>query len=133
MYPHLRTVVVVENLIWVLRWQHINGVASTWTSVLLPRPSVPPHCAEKANKGRDADGVVHVVGSNGSSSREEENHTDEDDPCDGNEVDRFAPPAHGVWSGMEDNSAFIPAVCNDDSDVTNVQGGRGDVENGRDG
>ena len=34
---------------------------------------------------------------------------------------------------MEDDAAFVPSVSNDDGDVANVEGGRGDVEDGGDG
>lgn len=34
---------------------------------------------------------------------------------------------------MEHDAAFVPAVCNNNSNVANVEGGRGDVENGRNG
>jgi len=129
----LRPVVIAENVFWVFGWKHVDSVARARASILLPRSCIPPHCAEKTDKGCHTDGVVHVVWSDRLDGREEEDDTDEYDPYYCNRIDWFAPPAHRVWSRVEDNSAFIPSVGNDDSDVADVQGRCGDVEYRRDG
>lgn len=129
----LNGVVVAENVLWVLWWKHVDGIACAWASVLLPCTGVPPDRAEQANEGCHADSVIHVVGSDWLHSWEEQHNTNEDDPCHCDRVDRLAPSTHCVWSRMEDDGVFIPSVCDDDCDVTDVQSRCCDVENSRDG
>jgi len=116
----LRPIVIAENVLWVFWWKHIDRIACARASILLPRSCIPPHCAEETDKGCHTDGVVHVVWSDRLDGREEEDDTDEYDPCHCNRIDWFAPSAHRVWSRVEDHGAFIPSVCNDDSNVADV-------------
>lgn len=128
-----RCVIVAEDLLGILRWKHIDGVGGARPNVCLPSPSVPPDCAEQADETRHADGIVHVACLDRLRRGEEQYHTDEDDPCDCNRVDGLAPLAHGIWSGVELDLSFVPSMRNDDSNVANVQGWRGNVEDGGDG
>ena len=126
-------VVVAEDVLWILRWKHVDGVACARAGVLLPCTRIPPNRAKQANEGCHTDSVVHVVGPDWLDSREEQHNTDEDDPCHCNRIDRLAPSAHCVWSRVESDSILVPSVCNDDCDVTDVQGRGGDVEDSRNG
>jgi hypothetical protein len=128
----LSRIVVAENVFWVLRWKHVDGIASPRTSVFLSRSGEPPHRAEKTDEGCHTDGIVHVVGSDWLDGREEEHNTNEADPCHCDCIDRLAPSAHCVWTRVENHSTLVPSMCNDNRDVADIQGGRGDVENSRD-
>lgn len=100
---------------------------SVWDD-LLSCACVPPEHAEESDKGRYADGVVHVCSRDGPNWREEQDHTDEAYPCNSNGVDRFAPTAHAKRSWMELDFAFVPSVRNNDSDIADVQCRGGDGE-----
>lgn len=123
-------VVVAEYILDILGRQFANRVAGARPRVALPRAGIPPHCTEQADKARNADRVVHVRGRDGVDGGEEQHHADENHPCDGHGVDGLAPAAHGVWACVEDDSIFVPSMCDDDSDVGDVECGRGDVEDG---
>jgi hypothetical protein len=127
----LRRIIVVKDFLGILWWKHINSVACAWTSVLLPRSRKPPHGAEQTNEGCHTNGIVHVVWSDWLDGREEKHDANEGDPCHCDSIDRLAPSAHCVWSRVEDHGAFVPSVCDDDRDVADIQGRRGDVENSR--
>jgi hypothetical protein len=126
-------IVVAEDLLWVLGRKHVDGIVGSWADVSLPRSGEPPHRAEKADEACHANGVVHVGHLDRSHGWEEEHDTNEDDPCHRNGVDRFAPSAHCVGSRVELHLSFVPTVCDDDCDVADIQGWRGDVEDGGDG
>jgi len=126
-------VIIVENLLGILRRKHVDGVGGARANVRLPSSSVPPDCAEQPDEARHADGVVHVACLDWLRRGEEQYNTDEDDPCDCNCVDRLAPFAHSVRSRVEVDLSFIPSMRNDDNNVANVQGWRGNVEDGGDG
>ena len=128
----LNCIVVAENVLWILGWKHVDGIAGARAGVLFPCPGIPPGRAKQANEGCHTNSVVHVVGPHWLHGREEQHNTNEDNPCDCDRIDRLAPFAHGVWSRMEDDSVFVPSVCDDDCNVTDVQSGRGDVKNSRD-
>jgi len=129
----LDAVVVAKYLIWVFLWKHVDCVAGAWSSVCPSRAGEPPDCAEETDKGGYANGVIHVGGGDRLHGREEEYETDEDDPCDGNRIHRFAPAPHGVGAWMKDDTALVPSMGNNDGNVADVQGRGGDVEDGGDG
>jgi hypothetical protein len=126
-------IVIAKNLLWVLRRKHVDGIVRSWADVSLPCSGEPPHCTEKTDETCHANGVIHVGHLDRSHGWEEEHDTDEDDPCHRNGVDRLAPSAHCVRSGVELHLSFVPSVCDDDCDVADIQGWRGNVKDGGDG
>lgn len=123
-------VVVAEDVFWVLWRKLANRVAGAWPSVAFSGTGIPPHGAEQADKARYAYRVIHVVWLYWFDSREEQHHTDEDNPCHGDGVDRLAPASQCVWTGVEDDSVFVPSMRNDDGDIGKIQSRCGDVEDG---
>ena len=99
---------------------------------LLSRTSVPPSHAEEPDEGCHTDSVVHVGSCYRLHRWEEQNNTDEADPCHCYSVHRFAPFSHREGTRVELHAAFVTSVCNDDRNVTDVKRGSGDVEDGND-
>jgi hypothetical protein len=124
-------VIITQHVLDILRRKLANCITGTRSRVALPRTSIPPHRAEQPDECRNADSVVHVGRRHGVDGREEQHCADEDDPGHGNGIDGLAPAAHSVWTWVERDAIFVPAVRDDDGDVGDVKCGGGDVEDGR--
>lgn len=92
--------------------------------------SIPPHHAKKPNKSCYTNSIIHIRHADRFYRREEQNNTDKANPRHCNRVDGFTPSSHGEGSRVEFDSAFVPAVSDDDGDVTDVERGGCDVEDG---
>lgn len=89
---------------------------------------IPPAKTDDSNDGCHHNTIIHICCSDWSRWRKEEDHTDEEDPYNGDKVDSWSPFAQGIWPFHESNTMLINSPRCYDGDVAEVQRWSGDCE-----
>lgn len=99
----------------------------------LPRTSPPPTPGKQRDRRAHHRRIIHILRRDWSDRREQEHHTNEEDPGNSDAIQRLAHPSQHVRTGAEIDLGAVDVACQDDSYVGEVQGWGGDVEDCDDG
>lgn len=97
---------------------------------LLPRPRPPPPQRKQRNPPSHCNRIIHIRRRDRLTRWEEQHHTNKAHPRNRYKIYWFSIPPQCVWPLDEPDftAKFVPAPGDDDGDVGEVEGGRGDAE-----